>query len=72
MPNYRLYKEDSHTLLADVSARDQAEALQLFGQKLGCKLSLEGPSGPPAALYLMSEIHGEDWRNPTIHVYVVK
>jgi hypothetical protein len=77
MPHYRLHEGNGLKPLPDdlgsVSACDRAEALELLGQKLKCKLSLQEPLGPPSELYLMSENHNHsDWSNPDIRVYVVE
>lgn len=65
MPNYNLAVGTD--VLSEV-ARDRADALMIFGERIGKDLTLEDQG--TIAPYLMDEWHeGPHWINPTIPVW---
>jgi hypothetical protein len=68
MPYYNLLIADQNKTLS-TPARDQHEALAIFGKELGVKLT-QGEPGTVVATYLLDEWEvGPHWVNPTIAVF---
>ena len=60
--------QDHRTLAA--AAKDREEALNIFGQELGARLTLDDQGTP--APYLLDEWHDSPhWVNPTIPVFEI-
>lgn len=53
-------------------ARDRDEALLIFGNELGCKLTFEAPNSAIAPYLLDEWEHGPHSSNPTIPVFATR
>ena len=61
MPIYSLWRERDDTTFDGEKADDAADAVDIFSQKLGIELTLEGPAAPS---YMMRLVETHDPMNP--------
>jgi hypothetical protein len=72
MPWYELWENGEHTL-ESVSAKDPADAVAIFGEQLGLRLTLEDQGD--VAPYMLREIEanaGWSERRPKIAVWIIR
>jgi hypothetical protein len=68
MRYYNLFNQDDPGPILSKPARDRDQALALFGEKLGVRLTLS--EQPVVAPYMLSESdHNVHWLKPTIPVW---
>jgi hypothetical protein len=71
MPYYNLTRANEIEPLPAVRARDRDHALTIFGEQLGCRLTVEDPQGV-AAQYMLGESDDPDhWVKRDIPVWEV-